>query len=63
MHRLGMHETFIKWTIIFLCNAWASVNLAGSGSNEFKVERMVRQGCPLALYFFLIIRENPKSHH
>ena len=42
---------------MFFDNAWASVNLNGSPCKEFRVERGVKQGCPLAPYLFLIIRE------
>lgn len=39
MHRLGMHETFIKWTKMLFGNARTFVNLNGSPSKKFKVER------------------------
>ena len=52
-----MHETFIKWTKMLFGNAWASVNLNGSMGKEFRGERGVRQGCPLAPYLFLIVGE------
>jgi hypothetical protein len=33
------------------------VNLNGSPGGNFKIEREVRQGCPLAPYLFLIVGE------
>lgn len=36
---------------------WPQLNLNGSPGSSFKVERGVRQGCPLASYLFLIIGE------
>ena len=38
-------------------NATAAVNINGSPGRSFKVERGVRQGCPLAPYLFLIVGE------
>ena len=42
---------------MFFANASAAVNLNGSPGNNFKVERGVKQGCPLAPYLFLIVGE------
>lgn len=57
MSSLGIHESFIKWTKMLFNNARASVTLDGTPGKEFRVERGVRQGCPLAPYLFLIVGE------
>ena len=57
MHKMGISETFIKWVKLLFIGATAMVNLNGNPGEKFKVERGVRQGCPLAPYLFLIVGE------
>lgn len=57
LSRLRMHEIFIKWTEMLFGNTWAYVYLNGNPCNEFKMERGVKQGRPLAPYNFLIVGE------
>jgi hypothetical protein len=57
MSKMGVSEEFIRWVKLLFGNASATVNLNGCPSGSFKVERGVRQGCPLAPYFFLIVGE------
>lgn len=52
-----MNEKFIKWVKILFKNASTTTNVNGSMGNNFKLERGVRQGCPLASYIFLIVEE------
>ena len=57
MRKMNVSAKFIKWVEMFFTNASAAVNLNGSPGNSFKIERGVRQGCPLAPYLFLIVGE------
>ena len=54
---MGVSDEFIRWIKLLFDYATTAVNLNGSPSRSFKVERGVRQGCPLAPYFFLIVGE------
>ena len=55
MRKLNICSTFIKWVKLLFINASAAVNLNGSPGESFKIERRVRQGCPLVPYLFLIV--------
>ena len=57
MSKMGVSEEFIRWVKLLFNNATAAVNLNGCPSKSFKVERGVRQGCPLAPYIFLVVGE------
>ena len=57
MHKMGINAQFIGWVKLLFGNASAAVNINGSPGSNFKVERGVRQGCPLASYLFLIVGE------
>ena len=54
---MGIDEKFIQWVKLLFGNASAAVSINGSPGRSFKVERGVRQGCPLAPYLFLIVGE------
>ena len=57
MHKMNISGKFIKWVRLFFANASATVNLNGCPGSNFKVERGVRQGCPIASYLFFIVEE------
>ena len=57
MRKLNISSTFIKWVKLLFINASAAVNLNGSPGESFKIERGVRQECPLAPYLFFIVGE------
>ena len=57
MHIMGIDAKFIHWVKLLFGNVSASVNINGSPGRSFKVERGIRQGCPLAPYLFLIVGE------
>lgn len=57
MQMMNISEKFIKWVKLLFENATATFNLNGGPGNSFKVERGIRQGCPLAPYLFLIVGE------
>ena len=54
---MDISEKFIRWIKFLFGLATAMANLNGSPSDSFRVERGVRQGCPLAPYLFLIVGE------
>jgi hypothetical protein len=54
---INISEKFIEWVKLLFTNASAAVNLNGSPGGNFKIERGVRQGCPLVPYLFLIVGE------
>jgi hypothetical protein len=55
MKKINICEEFIEWGKLFFTNATAAVNLNSNPGEDFKIERGVRQGCPLAPYLFLIV--------
>ena len=57
MHKMNVSAKFIKWVGLLFKNTSPSVNLNGSPSIAFKVERRVRQGCALAPNLFLMVGE------
>jgi hypothetical protein len=57
MEKMGMFKEFIKMVKLLFKDVVIVVCLNGCITKSFKIERGVRQGCPLAPYLFLIIRE------
>ena len=57
MSRMGFPQTFIKLVNLMLVDAEASIIINGHISSSFKINRGVRQGCPLAPLLFLILGE------
>lgn len=54
MAQMGFHPTWIKQVLSLNENASAAVIVNGEQSKQFKLQRSVRQGCPLAPYLFLL---------
>ena len=54
MTRMGFHTTWINQVMSLNENATASVIVNGEISQTFCLQRLVRQGCPLAPYLFLL---------
>ena len=54
MSRMGFDETWIQQVMSLNWNASATIIVNGEQSQPFKLERSVRQGCPLAPYLFLL---------
>lgn len=52
--RMGFHSTWIAQVMSLNLNASASIIINGEISTPFKLQRSVRQGCPLAPYLFLL---------
>ena len=54
MGRMGFAETWIQRVMSLNLNASAAIIVNGEQSQTFKLQRSVRQGCPLAPYLFLL---------
>ena len=54
MEKMGFAETWIHRVMSLNRNALATIIVNGEQSQAFKLQRSVRQGCPLAPYLFLL---------
>lgn len=54
---MNISENFTSWVKFLFGNASVVVNLNAILDKNFIIERGVRQGCPFALYLFLIVGE------
>lgn len=54
MGRMGFSHTWIQQVMSLNLNASASIIVNGEQSTTFRLQRSVRQGCPLAPYLFLL---------
>ena len=54
MEWMGSHPTWVRQVMALNENASAAVIVNGEQSQAFKLQRLVRQGCPLAPYLFLL---------
>jgi len=57
MLRIGIPYSFIQIVMMLLQDASVTILLNGQPTIALPLERGVRQGCPLALYLFLLIEE------
>ena len=57
MRKLGFSNFIIKWFINLYTNITSSCLINGYITKEFKIERGVRQGCPLSMFAFVLFQE------
>lgn len=57
MAKMGFPPSFTNMVKLTMSDAKASININGVISPAFKIERGVRQGCPLAPFLFLVMGE------
>jgi hypothetical protein len=62
MYKLNISGEFIKWVKLFFRNVSAAVNLNGSPWDNFKIEKRIRQGCPIVPYFFSNCMRDTYTH-
>jgi hypothetical protein len=53
----GIPDSFLRMVQMLFARTTSSVCLQGGESESFVVERGIRQGCPLAPYLFIFVRE------
>ena len=49
--KMGFGEQFRKWVSTLFCNIDSCVSMNGWLSESFKINRGIRQGCPLSALF------------
>lgn len=54
MEKMGFADTWIQQMMSLNMNASAAIIVNGAQSKTFKLQRSIRQGCPLAPYLFLL---------
>ena len=57
MSRMGFPVLIINWLKVLLCNIESVCMVNGTLSISFKIERGVRQGCPLSMLLYVIFQE------
>ncbi len=54
MSKLGFSPKWIKWVSSLYWLASSSVQVNREFGEDFKLSKLVKQGCPLALYLFIL---------
>ena len=57
LETFNFRDNFRKWVKILYKNACSAVINNGYLSEFFKIERGIRQGCPLSAYLFILVVE------
>jgi hypothetical protein len=54
LEKLGFGDTWIRWVKALYKGASSAVKMNGESGPDFQLARLVRQGCPLAPYLFIL---------
>jgi hypothetical protein len=57
LYKLGFVAIWVKWIKSLYTDSWCSVGVNGQNSSPFKLTRSIRQGCPLAPFFYLFVAD------
>ena len=57
MNKIGFPEFIINWLMILYTNITSSCMVNGYITKEFRIERGVRQGCPLSMLVYVLFQE------
>ena len=57
MQAFGIGDTFISWVRTIYSNATSILNINGFFSEKIKLQRGVRQGCPLSALLYVLVIE------
>jgi hypothetical protein len=57
LEKFGFGKNFRKWTEILYRNITAKVQVNGTVTEQFEIQRSVRQGCPLSMLLYVIAIE------
>ena len=57
MEKFGFPDFTIKWLMNLYSNITSSVLINGYVTKEFKIERGVRQGCPMSMLVYVLFQE------
>lgn len=58
----GFGNSFIQWIKILYKDAKSCVKINGFETNEFNIERGMRQGCPLSFFLYVLTAETLSSY-
>jgi len=54
LSKLGFSDTWVRWVGALYQSASSAIKVNGVASPDFQLARLVRQGCPLAPYLFIL---------
>lgn len=55
LEKRGFHRDFIRGVMALYTNATSAVIVNGTVGDKFDINRLVRQGCPLAPFLFIVV--------
>jgi len=57
LQQMNFGESFRQWVSLLYCDIFSSVLINGEPSQQFRVSRGVRQGCPLSPLLYVVMAE------
>jgi hypothetical protein len=55
--KLGFTDTWVRWIGSLYQSASSAIKVNGAAGPDFQLARLVRQGCPLAPYLFILVTD------